>query len=264
MSGTTLQLGDGFPRFRPELSPQVKDLQHLLRRWGYPIGATGHYDWPTASAVVHFQRAMGLSADGKVVVGGGRTWPMLEGPAPATPPGRSFPSVDLYPVPFIDQFDPIFVRGAGETGCFAASETMLRAVGVRQAGFANRFQVITKETWERSKPKHTIDDVALKDGLVYLDAQLARGIPVMVGVSYAEGSYNEGITEHFVVIYEKEEKEGGYRFHDPATTTKSMGAGRQFTVDSTTKNLTAAGIPGQEGYAVGARYYVTMIRKNEE
>lgn len=263
MSGTMLKLGDGFPKFRPELSTQVKELQGLLRKWGYDISETGHFDWPTDSAVIHFQRAMGFGADGKVLVGAGKTWLALEKPAPATPPGRSFSSIGLDAVPFIDQFDEVHVKGAGQTGCFAASETMLRAVGVKQAGRANSFQIITKETWKKDVPTHTIDATALKDGLVYLDAQLDKGIPVMAGVSYEAGTHNEGITEHFVVIFEKE-GQGTYRFHDPATASRSMGARRQLTADATTKNLTAEGIPGQEGFAVGARYYVTMIRKNEE
>ncbi len=263
MSGVTLKLGDGFPKLNPELSTHVKELQKLLRKWGYDIPESGHFDWPTDSAVIHFQNSLGLTADAKVLVGGGKTWRALEKPVPTMLPGTSFSAVSLDLVPFIHQFDPIHVIGAGDTGCFAACVTMLKAVGVRQAGRANQFQIITKETWKKDVPTHTIDVAALKDGLVYLDTQLGKSIPVMAGVSYGDGNYNEGITEHFVVIYEKV-SEGNYRFHDPATSNKAMGAGREFKVDATSKNLNAEGIAGQEGYAVGARYYVTTIRKNEE
>jgi len=258
MSGVTLKLGDGFPKFNSELSTQVKELQGLLRKWGYEITETGYFDWATDSALIHFQRYSGLSVDGKVLVGAGKTWKALQKPPPLTPPGRSLSVVALESVPFISQFDEIHVKGAGLTGCFAASETMLRAVGVKQAGPANKYQIVTKETWDAS---------ALKDGLAYLDGKLNKGTPVMVGVSYSneakEKGYNENITEHFVVIFAKK-GDGTYIFHDPATSSKSMGASRKFSKDSTTQRLIAEGIPGQEGYAVGARYFVTMIRKNDE
>ncbi|KYF80866.1 hypothetical protein BE20_00870 [Sorangium cellulosum] len=268
MSGVTLKLGDGFPKFHPELSTQVKELQGLLKKWGYNISETGHFDWATDSAVLHFQRSMGLTADAKVRVGAGATWKALHQPAPVAPPGRSFSMDGLYTVPFIDQFDEVHVRGAGQKGCFAASETMLRAVGVKQAGPANKYQIVTKETWKAGTPTHTIDTKANEEGLAYLKGELSKGRPVMAGVSYSSDAgdkgYNESITEHFVVIFDAGEGDGTYLFHDPATSNKSVGASRTFSVDPARNTLAAEGVPGQEGYAIGARYFVTMIRKNEE
>lgn len=265
MSGITLRLGDGFPKFRPELSAQVKELQELLRTWGYDITATGHFDWPTDSAVMHFQRVMGLTVDAQVRIGAGETWPALQRTPPAVPPGRSFSSASLETVPFIHQYDNIHVPGAGDSGCFSACETILRAVGVKQAGPANKFQIVTGESWKRDAPIQTIDATALKDGLAYLDGELKKSRPVMVGVSYSDEArvrgINEKITEHFAVIFEKADEGGEYTFHDPAS--KAVGASRMFSKDATTGNLTVAGIAGWEQYAVGARYYVTTIRKNE-
>jgi hypothetical protein len=209
---------------------------------------------------------MGLTADAKVLIGAGKTWPALQKP-PTSLIGQSFSIADLEGVPFIHQFDPIHVLGAGQKGCFAAAETMLRAVGVKQAGPFNKYQVVTKETWSGTVPTRTIDNAELAKGLAYLDGELAAGRPVMVGVTYssaaAEGDgINENITEHFVVITENV-SDGNYLFHDPATNRPSEGADRRFYTDPTTKNLTADGIPGNEGYALGKEYVVTMIRKNE-
>lgn len=266
MSGTTLRLGDGFPKFHPERSVSVKELQRMLKKWGYPINETGHFDWMTDGAVLHFQRQAGLTADAQVLVDAGRTWPALK-KTPTTLVGQAFSVADLGGVPFISQFDPIHVIGAGQKGCFAAAETMLRAVGVKQAGPSNKFQVITKETWKNGVPTQQIDAVELSQGKAYLDAELASGRPVMVGVSYsneaAEGDgINEKITEHFVVIIEMVTP-GTYLFHDPATGISSLGANRQFTTDLTSGNLVASGIPGYAGYAIGAQYDVSVIRKND-
>ncbi|AGP42296.1 peptidoglycan-binding protein [Sorangium cellulosum] len=268
MSGTTLKLGDGFPKFHPELSTHVKELQALLKKWGYDIIENGRFDWATDSAVLHFQRKMGLAADARVRIGAGTTWKTLHQPLPIVLPGRSFKMDDSYAVPFINQFDQVHVKGAGQTGCFAASETMLRAVGVKQAGPANKYQIVTKETWKSDAPTHTFDATALAQGLAYLKGELSKGRPVMAGVSYSgeadHKGYNESITEHFVVIFDSGESEGTYLFHDPATATKIFGASRTFSMDSARQTLIAEGVPGQEGYAIGSRYFVTMIRKNEE
>ncbi|MDC0740693.1 peptidoglycan-binding domain-containing protein [Polyangium mundeleinium] len=267
---TTLKLGDGFPKIRSELAPQVKQLQGMLKNWGYDVNESGHFDWATDGAVLHFQeKVVGLpKPDGKVTVDVGRTWKTLSQPVPAVLPGRSFTPDALYPVPFIDQFDEVHVIGAGQKGCFAAADTMLHAVGVQQAGKYETFRIITKETWKGDVPTQSIDPIALATGVVYLDAQLLLGRAVMLGVSYGDQPadpnkrVNEGLTEHWVVVFEKT-SEGKYRFHDPATAHKAQGANREFSFDPTTKNLTAEGIPGQErGAAIGRRYYMTQIRKN--
>lgn len=258
MSGETLKLGVGFPKFSSELSAQVRELQSLLKKWGYNIVETGYFDWPTDAAVLHFQRAVGLRADAQVRYGIGQTWTALQGEPTTALHGTSFNSVFPYTVPFIDQFDTIHVPGAGQTACFTAATVMLKAVGVKQAGPNDVFQVITNETWTAGIPNQTIDADALKNGIAYIDTQLAASTPVMVGVSYGAGTHNEGITEHFVVIYEKTSG-GDYHFHDPATNQPANGAGRTFTLDAN-GNLNASGI-GSQG-VIRLRYYMSQVRRN--
>jgi peptidoglycan hydrolase-like protein with peptidoglycan-binding domain len=49
----------------------VRTLQHLLRARGYTVAVDGRYGTGTRAAVIRFQRARGLAADG---ITGPRTW----------------------------------------------------------------------------------------------------------------------------------------------------------------------------------------------
>lgn len=55
-SDPVLKLGDGFAKFNLNHAGKVKELQQLLRGWGYKITETSHFDWPTDQALLHFQR----------------------------------------------------------------------------------------------------------------------------------------------------------------------------------------------------------------
>lgn len=67
-----------------DLGPAVADLQRSLERHGYDVGAVdGSFGPATRSALVQFQRAKGLEADG---VAGPNTQRALAGPVTARPP----------------------------------------------------------------------------------------------------------------------------------------------------------------------------------
>jgi hypothetical protein len=259
-----LKLGDGFPQFNMHQATKVKELQRLLIGWGYKITETGHFDWPTDQALLHFQRSFrdpmfmmpNLLVDAKT---GPSVWKALR--EKARPIGSSF-SVGLDAVPFIHQFDSLHVASAGQDACFEAAKTMLRAVGVRDLGSDKRIQIITKETWKSSGKERTltVDETALTTGLAYIDAQLLLGNPVMVGVSYANLAHNvDKLTEHFVVITKKQ-SEGVYLFNDPATTKRADGVDQTFTKDAAQKTLIKAGNL-TSGYAFQREYAMSMVRK---
>jgi peptidoglycan hydrolase-like protein with peptidoglycan-binding domain len=54
--------------------PNVTTVQYLLRHHGHTIAADGQFGSATRSAVIAFQSARGLTADGTV---GSQTWPQL-------------------------------------------------------------------------------------------------------------------------------------------------------------------------------------------
>ena len=56
MSDLQLALGDGYPGIDPGKRENVKELQQLLRQWGYAgVTASGQFDAVTDDAVQHFQ-----------------------------------------------------------------------------------------------------------------------------------------------------------------------------------------------------------------
>ena len=79
MSHPVLRLFDGSDGTSPELSGEVKQLQTLLIRDGFPVNLDGVFGPDTESAIKRFQGEHGLSDDGVV---GPLTWSALEGAAP--------------------------------------------------------------------------------------------------------------------------------------------------------------------------------------
>ena len=81
---------------------------------------------------------------------------------------------------------------------------------------------------------------ALARGRIALDQQLEAGQPVIVGVSHtnydADARYNEGVTDHFVVVKGRGYDDAGrlyYEFMDPG----ALGRTRRFHVDAESGKL---------------------------
>ena len=83
MARKTLRFRDGFDSQLPESRDDVKALQQALKSQGYPVDADGRFGQGTQDAVIAFQAARGLGADG--IVGPG-TWGALEGSSEVQPP----------------------------------------------------------------------------------------------------------------------------------------------------------------------------------
>lgn len=83
MARKTLRFRDGFDSQLPESRDVVEALQQALKSQGYPAVADGRFGQGTQDAVIAFQAARGLVADGIV---GPRTWGALEGSGEVQPP----------------------------------------------------------------------------------------------------------------------------------------------------------------------------------
>jgi LysM repeat protein len=169
-------------------------------------------------------------------------------------------------VPFYSQV-PGGPQGPGHaqhgTACFQTAKAMAKAAGAEVLGPQHRIQVGLSED---SKGRLSVDQAKAAEGRAYVDAQLEKGKPVVVGVSHKDASYNaDKLTDHFVTITGRGVDEQGrsyYTFNDPATRSEEKAKGR-FYVDEQTGNLYK---PGKEakGFVVDRHFEVAMVRKNAE
>lgn len=80
MAQPTLRLNDGYAHTSPQLSDAVKELQTLLKGYGYRVQVDGGFGPYTENVVKLFQASKGMTADGVV---GPTTWAiLLNKPAP--------------------------------------------------------------------------------------------------------------------------------------------------------------------------------------
>jgi len=180
-------------------------------------------------------------------------------------PAASGPATQVK-VPYYSQFEAGHGYTPSNTACFKAATAMAAAAGATVTGPGNRIQVGLSEN---GKGQLVVDSKKAAEGQRYIDGQLDKGKPVVVGVSHKDANYNaDGLTDHFVTITGRGVDEKGrtyYTFHDPGTKNASKGQdtnpNNRFYVDDKTGNLYR---PGQEanGYVTDRRYEVAMVRRN--
>lgn len=164
-----------------------------------------------------------------------------------TPPGTQLSG----PAPWISQFDSSQVQDAGAVACYRACIAMMKAAGFDQpAGLGGAIQVAKGED---ANGAVVTDRAATSAATSHIDEQLAAGKPVTVGVSYKDADYNEGFTDHFVVVTGKGVDENGrvfYTYQDPGS---NEGQNRRFFVDDKTGNLY------DPDPAFGGRFEMSMV-----
>ena len=169
-------------------------------------------------------------------------------------------------VPYYSQFEGGHGYTPSDTACFKAATAMAGAAGANVLGPADRIQVGTSEN---GKGQLAINSKKAAEGRSYIDQQLDKGKPVVVGVSHKDSNYNvDGLTDHFVTITGRGVDDKGrtfYTFHDPGTRHTSKGSdtnpNNRFYVDEKTGAMTRPG-SAATGSVTERRYDVAMVRRN--
>jgi hypothetical protein len=101
-----------------------------------------------------------------------------------------------------------FIQQVSKTGCFSTCRKIVKTIGYDIVDSSDLIQLVV-EKGNRLKTVST--------DYSYLDSLLAQGLPAVVGVNHTLNyGYNEGTTEHYVVVVQKGfDSEGAYyRFLD--------------------------------------------------
>ena len=168
-------------------------------------------------------------------------------------------------VPWWSQFQGGHPFKAGPRQCYAAAKAMARAGGANEAGVSQRIQVATGED---KNGRIAVNKKAAEQGNSYLDSQLDKGKPVVVGVSYKHAHYNvDKVTDHFVTVTGRGTDDKGrtyYTFNDPGTRHADKGRdtnpNNRLYVDPQTHALYRPG--ANSGSITGRHYDVSMVRRN--
>ncbi len=163
------------------------------------------------------------------------------------------------------QFDSKYgSKSAQNTACWSVCRDVLEKYGLKDGsgGKVNPIQTVLEEN-DKLVVKKAIE------GINYLDNQLDKGFPVLVGVDHTlrknktkNKDHNEGTTDHFVVIIGKgcDNGKAFYLFYEVGTSQKSKGTSDENKLylkdDNTLKGTTA--------YKPTREYTVTQVRKNIE
>jgi RHS repeat-associated protein len=150
--------------------------------------------------------------------------------------------------------------------CYTACTQMLTNAGVETAGSATAVLTASENVQQVGGRVvgYTVTPTANAQlGIDVINATIDNGQPLIVGVDYRQGSPNDGITDHFVVV-------GGrttnltnntvtYRFFDPRTAHRNFGASPNNTFSIGGNNLlTGTYSHGTSNYT----YRVSTVRRN--
>lgn len=144
-------------------------------------------------------------------------------------------------------------------GCLDRCKDMLGKVGMELDG--KRIGIMTPDKWGHAEEASGLFTV----GVEAINDSLSKGIPVVVGIDYKDGSpNNDKMTDHFVVIVSStttKNSDGSYvtqyNFYDPATSHTDVG-----TSDSNILTVGDGRISGSFTTASGEvrDYTVTSVR----
>ena len=164
-------------------------------------------------------------------------------------------------VTWISQFNNIFGTSEKQkTACCHASNVILTNAGLKTTSYATpKFQ-----TAKENDVQLIIDTAQSQLGINYLNEELEKGHPILVGVDhtykYKGGINDDKTTDHFVVIVGRgcEEDKAFYYFYEVGTGDKSKG-------ESDNNKLYIQddySLKGTTAYNTSKKYTVTVIRKN--
>ena len=161
-------------------------------------------------------------------------------------------------VDFVSQFNKRFGSDKEQKkACCKASKATLEDFGIDNPGLNTKSNVIQTAKENSGVLEITKDAQA---GVDVIDKQLEEGNPVIVGVNHTIGNtYNEGTTDHFVVITGRDTDDDGntfYNFYEVGTSDKSKG-----TSDKNKLTLQKDGSLTGTNYAGKKKYTVSQVRK---
>ncbi len=149
-------------------------------------------------------------------------------------------------------------KKAQNVACKKTCDDILVNAGLKATSKFKLFQTAN----ENSTHTQLITDInQSKRAITYINAQLSIGNPVQLGVNHKLGyGYNEGTTDHFVVLIGKGCESGKvfYRFYDVGTSHENKGASKN---NKLFLNTTDYSLKGTTVYN-GSTYVVTQVRNN--
>ncbi|MFK8267008.1 hypothetical protein [Capnocytophaga cynodegmi] len=153
---------------------------------------------------------------------------------------------------------------AQSVACWKTCQQILTKSGLgAKSGYLADVIVLAREINNNTELEYVTEN--LEKSKEYLDAELEKGNPILIGVNhtlnYKKGGklINEGTTDHFIVVIGRgnENNQIFYRFYEVATSNKNLGAS-----DDNKLYVYSNRIEGKPAYSKKRTYIVSQIRKN--
>ncbi|WP_449388389.1 hypothetical protein [Chryseobacterium lineare] len=171
--------------------------------------------------------------------------------------------IDLrYKIKWQTQFDPQWGDNKKQNvACWKTSQQILTNSGLgKLSGYPDGYIALSKEINKHTKLEYLSD--GLKEGIKYIDSELDKGHPILIGVNHdlnyrGEGN-NDHTTDHFVVVIGRGcDIKPFYLFYDVGTRYKEKGMS-----DFNKLYVYENKIEGKTAYDASKTYTVAQIRRN--
>ena len=154
------------------------------------------------------------------------------------------------------------------SACWLTSHDILKNFGLPEtSGYKIGAIYLAKEDAAHTKLEYLSEN--LQEGITYIDSQLEKGNPILIGVHHTlnyrgkngKGGINEGTTDHFIVIVGRGYENGKkfYIFYEVGTSNRSSGEN-----DNNKLYVYENRIEGSPHYNTKKKYIVSQVRKNKE